>query len=222
MKNTIKILALAASLQLMPSAFAQTSVEQGRDLMVEQTMKTQVWGLTPQIGQVSYNDPTGTYSSRATIGLGFDLNIATLAYPTGDKNTDNRADNFYYGINTGVLYSHTGYADSNFFGTSNSSSTGSNLVMIPADVKIGYNLTDSFRLTAQGGGNIIYRSAANSIDMGDGSASPDSLWKIYPNVGISAELQVGKNVSLIAHPDMTFTNGNNLFVATIGATIMGN
>jgi hypothetical protein len=218
MNSKIKILAVLACVQISTTAFAQkemhASYEEAK-IPQKQTMKEQVWGLSPQLGLFSYTDRDGQYTSRGAVGIGFDVNASSSFWE--------KSNLFYLGFSTGFLYSHIGSTDSNVFGNNGSSvdTEGANLLSIPMDLKFGYNLSDSFRLSARTGGNLIYRSIAKSMDLGAGSGSSDELWKIYPNAGIDAEYQVSENLSLVARPDITFTSGKNIFVATVGATFMG-
>ena len=218
MKRKMKLLTLMFCVPLFSNAYAgmgaQASYEEAR-LPQEQTLKSQVWGLSPQLGLFSYTERDDNYTSRMAVGLGYDLNLAPSFWE--------KSNLFFVGLKTGFLYSHIGAEDANLFGNEgiNPNQQGANLLSIPIDLKVGYNVTDSFRLSARTGGNIIYRSIANSMDLGAGSDSSEELWKIYPNAGLDAEFQVNKNLSLVASPDMTFTTGRNIFVATIGATIMG-
>ena len=218
MKNKIKILTLMLCMPALGNAYAATGTQASYEeakLPQAETMKSQVWGLTPQIGFFSYTDRSDNYTSRMAIGLGYDINFAPALWE--------KSNLFFTGIKTGFLYTHVGSDSANLFGNNgaDASQQGANVLTIPIDLKVGYNLSDSFRLSFCTGGNLIYRSIAKSMDLGPGSDSSDELWKIYPNAGLNAELQVNKNLSLGAHPDMTFTPGRNIFVATIGATIMG-
>jgi hypothetical protein len=218
MKNKIKLMTfllyLPAFASAAPTTGSHASYEEVK-LPHEETMKSQVWGLSPQIGFFSYTDTSNNYTSRMAVGLGYDLNLAPSFWE--------KSNLFFTGIATGFLYSHVGSNDANLFGNNgiNPSEQGANVLTIPIDLKVGYNVSDSFRLSFRSGGNLIYRSIAKSIDLGPGSNSSDELWKIYPNAGLDAEIQVNKNFSLAARPDMTFTPGRNIFIATVGATIMG-
>jgi|GEM_PF-5140938 len=195
--------------------FAQgRSVVGGGDVVSGHTLKDQKWGFSPQMGVLVYEDSGGGSNARATVGAGFDWNLTEALIgedPLGS----------YIGVSVSGLYSHVGPGDGNFFGTSSSGGGGSNLVQIPIDLKLGGHYTDDVRLTVRGGGNLTYRSAANAINLGAGSESSGSLWKIYPNVGLEGEFKVSRNVSLLARPDLTITPGKNLFVAVVGATFLG-
>jgi hypothetical protein len=218
MKDTMKALALLASIQISVAAHAQTGAHASFEEAVipqKKTMKEQVWGLSPQMGLFTYDERNGQATSRGAAGLSFDFNASSLFWE--------KSNLFYVGVNSGFLYSHIGSADANFFGNNGASleTEGANLLSIPVDLKVGYNVSDWFRLSARGGGNILYRSIAKSMDLGAGSESSDELWKVYPNAGLDAEFQLTDNLSIMARPDVTFTTGKNIFVATIGATFMG-
>jgi len=176
----------------------QQTVTQELNYTPEHSIRDQVIGITPEIGMISYTNQSGTYTTRATAGAGFDLNFLA-------QRPDSEIQNWYGG---------------NFFGSNSAGAptNNSNLVIIPADVKVGYNFNSVFRFSAHGGGNVIYRSVADSIDLGSGSNGTDSAWKIYPNVGVDAEWQVSQSFSVLIRPDITLTQGNNLLNTTVGAT----
>ena len=180
----------------------------------ERTLKDQKWGVTPQIGVLVYEDAGGSSKARAAIGGSFDWNATKLVL--GDDPMGS-----YIGLSVSGLYSHPGPNDADFFGSGSSAGGGSNLVQIPFDVKVGGYFSDSVRFTVRGGGNLIYRSDASAINLGAGSDSTGSLWKVYPNVGLEGEYKVSEHISILARPDLTITPGKNLFVATVGATFLG-
>ncbi|MBU6152942.1 MAG: hypothetical protein KGP28_01450 [Bdellovibrionales bacterium] len=188
-------------------------ISEGREYE-EHALKSQKWGFTPQLGALVYEDPSGAATSRATVGAAFDLNLT-------DQILGDDPMGSYIGLSLSALYAHPGANNANFFGTSSGAGGGSNLLQIPLDVKIGGYLSDSMRFTVRGGGNIIYRSNASSINLGAGSDSTGPLWKVYPNVGLEGEFKVGPSISIMARPDLTITPGKNLFVAMIGATFLG-
>jgi hypothetical protein len=163
---------------------------------------------------VAYTDNQGDATSRIAIGAALDWNLNPLIRPDSPTNQ-------YLGLASGFLYSHPGASDSNFLGGSESSGSASDFLFIPLDLKLGYDFTDSFRLSVRGGGNLIYRSTASVSDLGAGSTDNAELWKLYPNIGIDADIQLSENFSLTIRPDITLTPGNDLYVATIGATYVG-
>jgi hypothetical protein len=192
----------------------------GRTLMevkkvnLEKTLRDQSWGLSAQLGAVAYTDNLGDATSRIAFGAAFDWNLNPLI-------REDAPTNQYLGLATGILYSHPGASDSNFLGGSESSGSNSDFLFIPLDAKIGYDITDAFRLSVRGGGNLIYRSNPSVTDIGAGTGDAGGLWKLYPNIGMDADIQLSENFSLTIRPDITLTPGNDLYVTTIGATYVG-
>lgn len=216
MHKAITIATLATSL-LATAAWAQDETDLSVAESSEVTrgyLSKEVIGLKPQIGAAVFTDQLGNTTSRAIEGITVDANIATLI--NKDWNL------LYLGPSTGVLYSHLGNPTSNFLG-SNPSSTigtgGANLLIIPANIKIGSNITDFFRVAVHGGGNVVYRSVASSLFMGASSATSNSVWRLFPNAGGDAEFTLGKNVALMLRPDWTLTPGNTLFTGTVALNI---
>ena len=180
----------------------------------EETLYDQRWGLTPSLGIIGYTDQSGAATSRGTIGVGFDWNAESMIRSEAPRNQ-------YLGVSTGFYYAHPGASDANFFGSSASTGADSNLFLIPVDLKLGYAINDQVRLSVRGGGNVIYRSNASVTDLGVGSSGSSDLWKVYPNVGVDADIALSKNLILTLRPDLTLTPGNDLYVATVGATYVG-
>ena len=198
----------------IPDQQEQQSITQETTVHEDQTLRDERFSITPQVGALSFTNRNNAYTSRAMAGVGLNFNLVPLL-----ASVDNR--DLYLGVTTGGLFSHSGNESGNFFGNNSGTSDGSNVIIIPADAKIGFNLTPGFRMSAHGGGNIVYRSVASAINLGyESSNANDSVWRIYPNVGADADVQVGKNISLSLRPDLTFTTGTTLFAATLGATIM--
>ena len=193
----------------------QTTVAEEKEV-TKGYLKKEVIGIKPQVGIVSFKDQQGDTTSRMAGGLLMEGNLA----PVFNKDW---AETMYLGLSTGLIYSHLGEPTSNFVGTNPDISTGAggaNLLLIPANVKVGYNFTDSFRLSAHGGGNVVYRSVANSLFLGSGSSGgTSSVWRIFPNVGADAEFGLGKNVSLMVRPDFTLTPGDAFFTGTLAVGI---
>ena len=170
-------------------------------------LKDESIGLKPEVGVLNFNDATGNKTSRGAVGLAFDMNFSKILSGV--------AQNIYFGISTGGLYSHVGGTGSNFFGsspTANGSGTGgANVALFPANLKLGYNFTDKFRVSGHGGGNVIYSSVANAITTGDNSRN----WNIYPNAGADVDIGLGKSVALTLRPDWTFTPNVGFFTGTL-------
>jgi hypothetical protein len=217
MKTARLIFALLVFGLISGTSFAQKRgqavISEGMEYK-EHTLKDQKWGITPQMGVLVYEDGSGSATSRATVGAAFDLNLTEAILGEDSMGT-------YVGLSLSGLYSHPGSSDANFFGSGANPGGGANLIQIPLDAKLGGHLTDSIRFTVRGGGNLVHRSDASSINLGAASEGTDSLWKIYPNVGLEGEFKVSSNISIMARPDLTITPGRNLFVAMVGATFLG-
>ena len=173
------------------------------------------FGFKPEVGAMVYNDALGNTTSRGVAGLDIDMNLSRLVSTN---------PGLYVGPQTGIVYSHLGSATSNFFGTSPSSdvnNAGANMLLFPVNLKVGYNLTDSFRISAHGGGNVMYRSVANVMDLGASSFNngSTSTWSMFPNAGGDVEFGLGKSASLLLRPDWTSTPGNDFFTGTLGLGI---
>ncbi len=171
-------------------------------------MTTEVFGIKPQFGVLDYKTQTGATETRAAIGATFEWNFAnTLSHNT---------TRWYVGPVTGLIYSHIGNNGANFVGSGDASG-GANLTQIPLNLKVGYAFSDAFRLSLRGGGNVIYRSAVETVAIGNTLTTVSgSSWNIYPNVGADVEFGLGKNVTLMLRPDFTLTSNNNMFTGTIG------
>lgn len=177
-------------------------------------LANEVVGLKPQVGAAVFTDQNGNLTSRAIEGFTVDANMATMI--NKDWNL------LYLGPSTGVLYSHLGDPTSNIFGNNPDSpigAGGANLLIIPANLKVGSNLTDYFRLSGHLGGNLIYRSVASSLYMGASSDNAGPTWSIFPNLGADAEVSLGKRTALMFRPDWTITPGNTLFTGTVALNI---
>ncbi|OFZ54235.1 MAG: hypothetical protein A2428_07115 [Bdellovibrionales bacterium RIFOXYC1_FULL_54_43] len=177
----------------------------------------EIFSVKPLVGVIAYRDlfTSDTNTSRGALGLSMDYNASAMLGETMQRN-------WYLGPSVGFIYSHLGSPGSNFFGsapdvaTGGNSAPGANILIIPTNLKFGYNIADSLRISAHGGGNVIYRSVASSMNLDTDSASQDSLWKYYPNVGGDLDIGFGKNVALSLRPDVTFTPNENFFMGTLG------
>ena len=177
-------------------------------------LKDEKIGIKPQLGIVNYTDSTGDRTSRAAYGFTVDANLA--------KMIDSSWNKIYLGASTGLLYSHLGSPSSNLFGaspTNNQGTAGANLLLIPANLKAAYNVTDQFRVGVHGGGNVVYRSVASVSNLGDSSNLPGSVWRIFPNAGADFELGLGEHTALMLRPDWTFTPGTDIFTGTLALNI---
>ncbi len=179
----------------------------GRDLLDEKV------GVKPQAGVLVFTDSARNTDSRLAAGLSAEWNMIASLYK-GPK----ELKNFYIGPSTGVFFSHLGAADSNFFGgnaVAGASQTGSNFLLVPVNLKVGYLFPDTeFRLSLRAGGNITYRSIANSLSLGASTAGSASAWRMYPNIGADFEYK-----QLVVRPDLTITPGDQIFSGTLGLNI---
>lgn len=172
-------------------------------------------GILPQLGVLIYEDIQGSTTSRAVGGIGLDYNVG--AGLTGNPR-------WYIGPSTGALYSHLGSATSNFFGTDPTATLndpGANLLIIPVNLKIGYNFPQyNFRVALHGGANVLFRSSNTAIDLGsDNSGSGIAKWNIFPNAGGDIEIGLGKGVALSLRPDITVTPGVDFFTGTVALNL---
>jgi len=171
-------------------------------------------GIKPQVGVVAFTDQFGNTQGRGAYGLTAEANIANMV---GLKGT-----NLYTGVVTGFIYSHLGDPGSSFFGSGSDNpvgNAGANMFFIPANAKVGYNLTDQLRVAAHGGGNVIYRSIGSSMALGPSSGTSGSVWRIFPNVGGDVEYAFAPNVAVMLRPDWTLTTGNTMFTGTVALNL---
>ncbi|MEO5971413.1 MAG: hypothetical protein ABIQ95_15925 [Bdellovibrionia bacterium] len=184
----------------------------GRVKDVEGGLRNEVVGIKPQVGALVFSDQRGNTNSRIVEGFTVDGNMSNMI------NKD--WSNLFIGPSVGVLFSHLGDPTANFLGmhpdpNSTTGGGGANLLIIPANVKVGYNIMDNLRLAAHGGGNVLYRSLISSMNLGDTTTDTGSGWSLFPNIGADAELGLGKNVALMLRPDWTVTPGATVFSGTV-------
>jgi hypothetical protein len=182
----------------------------------EGILRNEVVGIKPQVGALVFRDQQLNTNSRIVEGFTVDGNIATMI------NKD--WNNFFMGPSVGVLFSHLGDPTANFLGmnpdpNSPTGGGGANLLIIPANVKLGYNIMDNLRLAAHGGGNVLYRSLASSMNLGGATTDTGAVWSLFPNIGADAEFGLGKNIALMLRPDWTVTPGDTVFSGTVALNI---
>jgi hypothetical protein len=172
-------------------------------------LKNEGFSLKPHAGVVVFSDPIEDDTTRGVVGLQLAWNLArAFEYSTP----------LYFGVETGGFFSHLGSPGSNFFGSDDNGlgGGGANMVLIPANLKVGIAPVDSVRLSAHGGGNVLYRSVATAINAGTDLGAGEDIWRIYPNVGGEIEFSLGRNAALSLRPDWTITPGDDFFVGTLG------
>ncbi len=192
-----------------------TSSAASEEAMMDGNLKESRISVQPSLGVLSYRDENNNTTARASYGLTLDSNLL--------KVMDSTPTRFYFGPSTGVIFSHLGSATADLFGSSvdNGRTNGANLILIPIDLKVGFNIRDNFRLSARAGGNLTYRSVGDSVAWGDSSQELGSGggWKMFPNVGMDLEWGVGKNTTVLIRPDYTVTPGSDFFSGSVGLGI---
>lgn len=186
-----------------PTVSTQTPQERNHDLGDERI------GLKPEIGYLAYQDPIVGSATRGTAGIGADFNFAP-AWKSHDT---------HMAIQTGIFDSIIGQPGGDFYGANSNYNIGSSsdyLLTIPADLKIGYNVANAVRISAHGGGNVIYRSNNTTVDLGTGANNGASDWNLFPNAGLDAEVGLSRHVNLLIRPDWTFTAASAFFIGTLG------
>jgi hypothetical protein len=207
-------MALVPQVSLAASEMGTSSAATEEELMTGNLKDSKV-SIQPAFGMISYRDERDDATARASIGFTADSNFLKVFDPTPTR--------FFFGPATGLIFSHIGSASADFFGTGvdGGRTNSANLILIPVDLKVGYNIRDNFRLSARAGGNVTYRSVGNSVAWGDSSQElgDSGGWTMFPNVGLDLEVGVGKNTTVLIRPDYTFTPGTDVFSGSIGIGI---
>jgi hypothetical protein len=174
-------------------------------------------GIKPAVGFVTYSDAIGNNATRMSYGITGEFNLSSLAGMDFTR--------YFVGPETGFVFSHLGNPGSDGVGSSadqNYGSAGANMFMIPVNLKVAYAPIRWVRLGAHGGGNVVYRSIANSMKLGSPAEDgTDSAWRMYPNIGADLDFSVTRNVALSFRPDWTITNDTSMFsgLFTLGVTL---
>lgn len=206
------------ALLLSGTAWAERDIEEPASVTVKEVeevegLKDEIFGVKPQLGVLVFRDNLGNDTSRFAAGLTLDLNAMSWIDPNLKQ--------WYVGPSTGLIYAHLGSPDSNFFGTDSpiKAGAGANFFYIPINLKAGYTFANDFRVALHGGGNILYRSVANSMNLGDSSLGTSSNTTIFPNVGADFEVTLDKRTALMVRPDLTITPGDEFFTGTLALSI---
>jgi hypothetical protein len=192
---------------------AGQSTAQAFDLGTK-TLRTESLGISPQVGILAYTNGSGNYVARGASGLTVDGNLGKYFL-----NQTRAFKDFYVGVTSGAVYSHFGSSSTNFFGSNSDDpdNVGADILVIPTNLKVGYYLTENIRDSGHGGGNLIYTSASQSVNFGQGAWNSGTKWNYYPNAGGDVEVAITPVISLSARPDVTFfTTGETLFTGTLG------
>lgn len=222
MKHPVAIVtALSAMMVFGTQAFAATETTEMSSTSEASSARPyisdEMVGIKPAVGFVGFVDQAGSNATRMSYGIMGEFNLAS---PLSMDFT-----RFFVGPETGFVFSHLGNPGSDGVGSNsdrNSGSAGANMFMIPLNAKIGYAPLRWVRIGAHGGGNVIYRSIANSMRLGDSATDgSDSRWKMYPNVGADLDVSLARNVAISFRPDWTLTNETSMFsgLFTLGVTL---
>jgi hypothetical protein len=172
---------------------------------------TETVGIKPQLGALFYQNQGGGDEVRGLLGVTVDWNLSNTFRPD--------YSHWFVGLSSGALASRVGESGANFVG-SGDRSQGNSLLIIPANLKIGYAFTDKLRASVRGGGNLFYRSALRSVSLGDGDSSPGaSNWRMFPNAGADVEFTLGQRTVLMFRPDVTFGTADNVYSASMALSI---
>src|SRR5690606_20976107 len=151
--------------------------------------------------------------ARGTVGLNMEWNLAS-------QFSDNPA--LYLAVQSGAHVAKVGSSDADFFGGGSTSGQleDATLVGIPADLKVGYNISESARVSVHGLGNVIYRRSAGAFRLADDApAASESAWVVVLNIEGVIEDQVGDYVVILAWL-VVILAVETLFVGTLSANIM--
>jgi hypothetical protein len=209
MKTLLIVTTLLASI----SAFAEEMpTSTMRDTTyTDRRLRDEAFGIKPQVGAFAFNtsatDPEVSDSTtRATYGATMDFNLNAWR-SVG-----------YTGFSTGLFFSKTGAPGANFWGSGGALDIDSHVLIVPANLKLGWNVSDSVRFSVHGGANVMYRSNIFAVQVGEFNTDK---WSFYPNVGADLEFALGRNIGIILRPDLTLTPGRDFGTVTAGLNIFG-
>jgi len=186
------------------------SVSGAEEPRIRNALAEERWAITPQFGTMAYRTTAEGDKTKASYGVTFDVNFNAA---------NESSPNMFIGGVTGVLYSRLGRAGSDFSGEGGVvGGQDAYVLQIPVNIKVGYDFTNYFRLSAHGGGNVMYRSVSNRMNLGV-HQNGDSNWDLFPNIGADAEFSLGGNIGLTLRPDYTFTSAENIFTGTLGLLV---
>ncbi len=164
-------------------------------------LRAGVWG---------FQDSTGDYDARGTLGINFLWNLSGAIAPRSKM---------LYGLETGLIYSHIGAPDANFVGTdSDLAGADTNAFSIPMNIAVGYNWSDRFLTALHGGAALIYRSNTNSMVLGRNDGSADDSVDVFPAIGANFGYSLSQNVGLSLRGDYIPTPVDDVYTVSLGAT----
>ncbi len=168
--------------------------------------------LSPRVGVLGYQDGAASYTSRIVEGVTADFDLAGLVTMPSSWNL---------GVESGILYSHTGSPGANFFGSDapNNTVAGSNSFLVPMYLSTGYRPSDNLLVAVNLGASMLYRSVAGAMTIGrTGDGTLSSQTDFFPSVGLNTGWALGKSVALSLRGDYIPTPADDMFTATLGAT----
>jgi len=208
------ILGTATCLLVGAQALAQssgTSESVAPSAPIKKALLEEKWGLSAQLGTMAYRSNTEGSRNKATYGALFEYNVNN-----GDRGN---LSSVFVGPVVGVLYSRLGRVGADFSGANgNVGDQDAYAVIVPANIKLGYDFSNSFRLSAHGGVNAVYRSVANRMNLGT-TEDNTAHWDFMPNLGADGDVALGDNVAVTIRPDYTFTSGDVIFTGTLGLLV---
>ena len=170
--------------------------------------------VKPMLGMVNFIDARRDRDARASIGVTGLYNVMKDA--GGDSSL------WLAGPETGVVYSHLGDPGSGFFGAGSTNTaaghSGANVLMIPANLKVGYNVINDLRVALHGGANIFYRNEVAAMVLTDSDTS-DKNWTALPNVGAEFQYAVSRNAAVALRPDWTIATNRNVISAMLSVGV---
>ena len=148
------------------------------------SLRTETLGISPQVGVLGYTTGDGTYVTRGATGLTFDGNLGKSLLSDSGPLKD-----FYLGFTTARstrIWVLRRLTFSEVTRTIQQCRRGSSHHSY--ELEVGYYLSDNIRISAHGGGNLIYTSAAQSVNFGQGSWDSGAKWNYFPNAGGDLEV----------------------------------
>jgi len=145
--------------------------------------------------------------TRTAIGPSASKAIGGLSLDWNASETVGTASPIYYGATTGLSFTRLDN------GLNNSLNNGSNLFIVPANVLLGYHVTDQFLAAANTGVNFLLQGDPSVLGIGT------SDLKAVPNLGLNASYSFTDALALAAKADWSFADGQTPFTGTLGLSI---
>lgn len=171
------------------------------------------FALSPRVGALGYQAPTGEYQGRATYGL-------SLRFGPEIGMVNNTTSNIRAGIETGMMFAHVGTRDAGFFGTSEEGSPNANAnsFVVPMNIYGGWQFSDSFLVAFHAGAAGIYQNQSGSIALGRSVDVGDTSFEIFPAAGLNLGWALGENSALTLRGDYVPTPVDDIVTTSLGLT----